>query len=31
MITADGFVEDGNGCWDLVEVNSDDNKVRGSE
>lgn len=28
-ITADGSEEDGNGCWDLVEVYSDDNKIRG--
>lgn len=31
MIAVDGSVEDGNGRWDLVEINSDNNKVRGSE
>lgn len=31
IITADGSVEDGNGCWDLVEIYNDNNKVRGLE
>ena len=31
MLDADGSAENGNGCWDLVEVNCVDNKARNME
>ena len=31
MLDADGSAKNGNGCWDLVEVNCVDNKARNTE